>query len=139
MMPTITASRAGRPIVVILKARPRTCSRYSRFAIKSMLRIGLAPHGLDEYLLERRLDQFESIDGGHGCRLAQQLLRVAVFLELDLGMAAEVLRLGNFAAVQECRAPLKFDNHAVAFVARLDLAHLAGQHRLAFVDQADRV
>jgi hypothetical protein len=44
-----------------------------------MLRIGLASHGLNEDLFERRLDQFEAIDGRCGRGLVQQLLRVAVF------------------------------------------------------------
>src|SRR5580692_12135174 len=104
-----------------------------------MLRIGLASHGQDEYLFERRLDQLKSIDSRHGGSLMQQLLRVAALLELDLGMATEVLRFGNFTAVQKSWAALKLHDYAVALIAGLDLAHLAGQHRLALVDEANGV
>ena len=107
MMPTMTRETAGRPMVDIRKARPRICSRYSRLAIRSMLRIGLASHGLDKDLFKRRLDQLEAVDGGHGGGLMQQLLRVAVWLEPDLGVAGEVLRLGDFFAVQEMRRCLR--------------------------------
>ena len=65
----------AHPTVVMRKARPRICSRYSRLAIRSMLRIGLASDGLNEDLFERRLDQFESIDRGGGRSFVQQLLR----------------------------------------------------------------
>ena len=40
---------------------------------------------------------------------------------------------------KKCGAAFELDNHVVALVAALDLAHLAGQHRLAVVDQADGV
>ena len=91
-------NQAGAPAMVEnLKARPRICSRYSRLAISRMLRIGLASHGLDEDLFERRLNQLEAVDGGHGRGFVQQLLRVAVRLELDLGVAGEVLGLGDLA------------------------------------------
>ena len=36
-------------------------------------------------------------------------------------------------------AALELDDHVIALVARLDLAHPARQHRLAVIDQADRV
>ena len=78
MMPTITTNSSGTRMVESRKARPRTCSRYSRLAMRRILRIGLASHGLDEDLFERGLDQFETVDGRHGGGFVQQLLRVAV-------------------------------------------------------------
>src|ERR1700721_2766354 len=98
-MPKTIASAAGNPIVDNRKALLLICSRYSRFAINSVLRIGLASHGLDEDLLERRLNQFKSINGRHRGCLMQQLLRVPVVLEPNLGMAGEIVRLGNLGAV----------------------------------------
>jgi len=50
-----------------LKARPRICSRYSRFAMRSMLRMSIASHSADEDFFERRLDEFEAVNGGDGC------------------------------------------------------------------------
>ena len=64
-MITANEERAD-PMVESRKARPRICSRYSRLAIRRMLRIGLASHGLDKDLFERRLDQFKAVDGRHG-------------------------------------------------------------------------
>src|ERR1035437_10609796 len=87
MMPMMTANNAGTRMVVNRKARPRICSRYSRLAIRVMLRIGLASHGLNEDLFERRLDQFEAVDGGHGSGLVQQPLRIAVGMKSYLGVA----------------------------------------------------
>ena len=101
----------------ILKARPRICSRYSRLATRRILRIGLASHGLDEDLFERRLDQLEAVDCRRGGGLMQQLLRVAVRLELDLGVAGEVSGLRNLVAGQKSRASLELDNNVVALVA----------------------
>ena len=135
----IATSTAGTRMVDTLNARPRICSRYSRFAIRSMLRIGLASHGLDEYLFKRRLDQLEPVDGRHCRGLVQQLLRIAVRLQLDFRVAGVILRLRNLIALQKRGASFKLDNHVVALIAALDLAHLAGQHRLAVVDQANRV
>jgi len=69
----------------------------------------------------------------------EQLLRVPVFLEPNLRVSGKILRLGNLGAVQKGRVPLKLDHHPVTLVGRLDLAHLARQHRLAVVHQANRV
>src|ERR1700679_3656362 len=98
-MPKTIASAAGNPIVDNRKALLLICSRYSRFAINSVLRIGLAPHGLDENLFKRRLNQFKSINSRHRGSFMEQLLRVPVFLQPNLGMAGKILRLGNLGAV----------------------------------------
>src|ERR1035441_3431570 len=106
----------GKSTVENLKARPRICSRYSRLAIRRTLRIGLASHGLDEDFLERGLDQLETINCGYRGSFVQQLLRIAVFLELDLSMAGVVPGFGNLIAVEEIRAALKLDHNAVALI-----------------------
>src|SRR6185437_7919275 len=104
-MKTITAKRTGKPKVVILNAFPRICSRNSRFATRSMLRMAvIASHGADKNLFERRLDQFKTIDRSHGCRLAQQLLRIAGRLQPDFRMAGKILRLGNLRALKKVLA-----------------------------------
>src|ERR1035438_5284876 len=122
-----------------MKARPRICSRYSRFAIKKMLRIILASHGLDKNLFQRRLNQLEAVDGGDGRGFMEQLLRVAVRFERDLRVAGEVFRLRDLFTVQKCGVSLELDDHVVALVTLLDLAQIAGEHGLAVVDEADGV
>src|ERR1035441_121996 len=129
----------GSSTVENLNARPRICSRYSRLAIRRTLCIGLASNGLDEDLLERGLDQFESINLGCGSCLMQQLLRVALRLELDLGVGRKNLRFRNLIAVQERRTAFKFDDHAIALITGLDLAQIPCQHGLAVMDEADAV
>src|SRR5512146_2732683 len=86
-MPRIRANRAGRPIVDIRKALARICSRYSRLAISSMLRIGGASHGLDKDLFKRWFQQLKAIDRCHSCCFTQKLLRIAVGLESNLGVS----------------------------------------------------
>src|SRR5664279_3147717 len=130
---------AGTPNVVILNARPRTCSRYSRLAISNMLRIGSAPHGLDEDLFERRLHHFKAINHRPRGSLAQQLLRVAVFLESNLSVAGEIFRFGNLRAVQKIGVAFKLDDHMIALVTGLDVAHPARQDCLTFVDKTDGI
>src|ERR1700691_4114145 len=120
--PTITANTAGSPTVVARKARPRICSKYSRLAIRRILRIGLASHGLDKYLFERGLDQLKAVNGGYGSGLLQQLLGVSVLFEPNLGVAGVVLRFRNFFRIQESGASFKLDDHPVALVGGLDLA-----------------
>src|SRR5580658_2726426 len=80
-------STSGTSMVDILKARPRICSKYSRFAISSILRIGFASHGLDKNLFKRWFNQFEPVNGCHRRRLVQQFLRVAVRFQLNLRVA----------------------------------------------------
>ena len=41
--------------------------------------------------------------------------------------------------LEKIGAAFELDDHVVALVARLDLAHPAGEHRLALVDEADGV
>lgn len=82
-----TANNAGTRMVVMRKARPRICSRYSRFATSRRLRIGFASHGLDEDFFERRFNKLEAIDCGHGCFLMQELLGIAVRVETNFGVA----------------------------------------------------
>src|SRR5277367_6183891 len=100
-MPKIPMKMAGIRIVVILNALPRTCSRYSRFAISQILCIGLASHGLNEYLFQRRLDQLELIDARLADGLAQQRLRIRAVFQLQLGMAGVILELRNRFMFQE--------------------------------------
>src|ERR1700722_20808734 len=105
----MTAAKiTGTPKVVILKARPRTCSRYSRFATSQILRIDFASDRLDKDFLERRLDHFEAIDPRAGGSFVQQFLSVAVLLEADLGVAGEILRLGDLGALQEVGVAFEF-------------------------------
>src|ERR1035437_8032520 len=133
LQPSSATISSGTSTVETRKARPRICSRYSRFAIKKILRMILASHGLDKNLFQRRLNQLEAVDGRHGCGLMQELLRVAVRLELDLGVTGEVLCLRNLITVQESGVSLELDDHAVALVPLLDLAQIAGQHGLSRV------
>src|SRR5258708_40002122 len=116
-MPMTTANRSGTSIVETRKARPRICSRYSRRATSRMLRIGLASHGLNEDFFERRFDEFEAVDGGDGCGLVEELLRVAVGVKTDLGVATVVVGLGDFRALQERGVSFELDDDAVALVA----------------------
>ncbi len=51
-MPMTTAKITGMRMVVILKALPRTCSRYSRLAMSRISRIDFFSHGLDEDFFE---------------------------------------------------------------------------------------
>src|ERR1017187_1665660 len=96
MMAMMTPNSSGTAIVERRNARPRICSRYSRRAMRAMLCIGFASHGLDEDLFKRGLDQLVAVDGGHGGGLVQQLLRIAVGLELDFRVAGEVLGFSDF-------------------------------------------
>src|SRR5271170_7264480 len=95
MIEKIPTKIAGMSTVVILKALPRTCSRYSRFAISQMLCISAASHGLNEYLFERRLDQFELVNARHADRLAQQSLGIGAVPEFYFRVAGVVLEFGN--------------------------------------------
>src|ERR1039458_5386662 len=127
MMPIITANKAGTAMVDMRKARPRICSRYSRLAINKILRIGLASHGLDEDLFERGLDQLKSIDGRHRRGFMQQLLRIAVRMKLDFGMAGGIFELLNLRAFEECGVAFKLHDYAVALdrkSTRLNSSHL---------------
>jgi hypothetical protein len=65
----------------------------------SRLGIGLASHGLNEDLFERRLDQLKAIDGCRRRGLMQQLLRVAARFEFDFGVAGVVVGLGDLVAL----------------------------------------
>src|ERR1700736_748144 len=112
-MKMISANSPGTRIVETRKARPRTCSRYSRLANNKRLRIGLPSHCLDEDLFERRFHQFKSVDGGNRGSLVQQLLRVAMRLHANLGVARKVLGLGNLRALQEARIAAELHNHPV--------------------------
>src|SRR5215475_5170843 len=60
-MAITTAKITGMRMVVILKALPRTCSRYSRLAMRRMSRIDCFSYSLDEDFFEGRLDEFEFI------------------------------------------------------------------------------
>src|ERR1035437_471212 len=139
LQPSSATISSGTSTVETRKARPRICSRYSRFAIKKILRMILASHGLDKNLFQRRLNQLEAVNRRLGRGLMQELLRVAVRLELDLGVTGEVLCLRNLITVQESGVSLKLDDHAVALVPLLDLAQIAGQHGLSVVDEANGV
>src|SRR5579863_5940844 len=121
------------------KARPRTCSRYSRAAISSILCIGLASHGLDEDFFERRLDELKAIDGGYGGGFVEELLRVAAGFEANLGVAGEVFGVLDLGALEKAGVALELGDDTVALVARLDFADLAGQHGAALIDEADGV
>src|SRR5258708_25445195 len=94
------AKSAGTRIVEILNARPRICSRYSRLATSNRLRIGLASHGLNEYLFERRFNEFESVDVAHRGGFMEQLLRIAVGMKANLRVRREALCFGNLRAVE---------------------------------------
>src|ERR1700738_5556339 len=100
-MAMMMAKSNGTRMVDTRNARPRICSRYSRLATSSRLRIGLASHGLNEDLFERRLDQFETVDGGDCRCFMKQLLRVAVGMKANLGVTGEVLGFGDLGAIQE--------------------------------------
>src|SRR5664279_2071054 len=119
------------------KARPRICSRYSRFATRKMLRIGLVSYGLDEDFFERGLNQFEAIDGGDGGGLVEEFLRVAVRVEANFGMAREVLGRLDFGAVEERGVAVELDDDAVALIPGFDLAHSSLENSAAPVHQAD--
>src|ERR1700728_4041156 len=95
---------AGTRRVEMRKARPRICSRYSRRATRSMLRIGLASHGLDKDFLERRLDEFETIDSGHGSGEVKKLLRVAAGLERYFSVAGVIIGRGDLIGFEEIGA-----------------------------------
>src|ERR1700739_2956527 len=138
-MPKTAAKIAGTPKVVILKARLRTCSRYSRLATSQILRIDFASDRLDKDFFKRRLDHLEAINSCDGGSLVQQFLRIAVFLEPDLGVPGEVFGFGDFGAVQESGAALELDDDVIALVARLDFADAAGKHRLPFIDKAEGI
>ena len=69
----------------------------------------------------------------------QQLLRFAMRLELDFGVAGVVVGLGNLVALQEIGAAFKLHDDVVALVTAFDLAHAAAEHGLAMVDEADGV
>src|ERR1700733_8171821 len=135
----MSANTPGSPMVVIRKARPRTCSRYSRFAMSRILRIGFASHCPDEDFFQRWFDQFEPIDGGARRSFLQQFLRVAMRLQLNLRMPGEVLGFGNLRAVEKLLATLKLNHHVIPFVARFDLAHAAGEHCDSVIDEANRI
>src|ERR1700692_2678596 len=120
----MTAKSNGTRTVDTRNARPRICSRYSRLATSNRLRIGFASHGLNENLFERRLDQFEAVDGGYRRSLVEQLLCVAMRLKANFSVAGEVLGFSNLRTLQETRVAVEFNNHAVALIAGLDLAHL---------------
>src|SRR5215831_12474730 len=109
-MPMIAAKITGTPKVVILNARPRTCSRYSRRATSQILRIDLASNCLNKDFFQRRLDHLETVDGCHGRRFAQQLLCVAVRLQLDLRMTRKVRCFRYLQALEKIGAALKFNN-----------------------------
>src|ERR1700733_4060296 len=111
----MTAAKiTGTPKVVILKARPRTCSRYSRLATSQILRIDFASDRLDKDLFERRLDHFKTKDGSRGRRFTKKLLGVAVILQADLCVTGEVLGFSDLRTFQEFSATLKLDNDAIA-------------------------
>src|SRR5580698_8193167 len=139
LTPSRKTISSGTSTVENRKARPRICSRYSRFATSSILRIGLASHGLDEDLFKRGLNQLKAIDGSHARGLVEQLLRIAVRLERDLGVAGVVVGFSNLVALEEVRVAFEFHDHMIALVAAFDLAHFAREHRLAAVDEADGI
>src|SRR5215472_13348905 len=116
-MPMTTANRSGTRIVETRKARPRICSRYSRWATRTMLRIGLASYGLNEDLFQRRLDQFKAVNGGHRYRRVQQLLGIAVRVKANLGVAGVIFGRLDLGAVEKGGIAFKFNDHAVALVA----------------------
>jgi len=65
----------------------------------------VASYRENEDFLERRLNQFEAVDGGHGSSQVQELLRVAVGLEADFSVAGEVLCFGDFVALRKAASP----------------------------------
>src|ERR1700733_3979015 len=138
-MPKMSAKAAGTSTVVRGRSRPRICSRSSRLATSRTLRIGFASHGLDKNLFERGLDQLVTKDGGYGGGFMQQLLRVAMLFEANFDVAGEAVGLGNLFAREKCGAAFEFNDNAVALVAAFDFAHLAREHCLALVNEADRV
>src|SRR5271165_2307335 len=101
MTEKIPTKIAGIRTVVILKALPRTCSRYSRFAISQMLCIGASSNRLNEDLFERWLDQFEFVDARLADRLAQQRLRIGMVFQFHFRVAGVVFELGNRLVVQK--------------------------------------
>src|SRR5579863_9142370 len=98
-MKRITAKSTGSPIVDMRKPRPRICSMYSRRAMRSVLCIGPASDGANEDFFERGLDELIAIDGGCRRGFAQELLRVAAWLEANLGVTGEVSGFGDLRGV----------------------------------------
>src|ERR1700691_2269370 len=132
----------GTSSVVIRNSRLRTRSRYSRFAISSVLRssplcIGAPSHRLDKNLLQRRFHQLEFRNRRPCRRRSQQILRVRVRLQLDLRVPRIVLVFRNRRMLQKSIRALILHDHSIALVARLHLAHPARQHRSSPVDQAN--
>jgi hypothetical protein len=66
-----------------------------------MLRIGFASHGLNEDLFERGFDKLKAVDRGHGGGLVQELLRIAVRLKTNLGVAGVIVSLGDLSALKK--------------------------------------
>src|SRR5580658_4320605 len=138
-MPRMTAKSYGTPMVDRRKARPRICSRYSRFAMRSVLRIGLASDGANEDFFKRRLNELEAVNLGGRRGLAQEFLRVAAGLQANLGVTGKVFCFRDLRRVEERGVAFEFNDDLVALVAILDLAHGSGENCFAIVDEADGI
>src|SRR5215469_1997670 len=100
-MPMTTAKSSGTRMVETRKARPRICSRYSRRATRTMLRICLTSHRLDEDFFKRWFNQLKTINRGHGGGFMQKLLRIAVGMHANLRMAGVVIGRLDLGALKE--------------------------------------
>src|ERR1700761_2387970 len=149
-LPPISAAiRHGMSTVARMKPRVRTRSIYSRLAMSQMLcmdlasgfdELGCALYGGDENLFERGLDDLEACDvGAARYGLDEQRLRVFRGVKLDFGDAGVVACVGNVAASEKGVVAGKDGLHVVARVTRFNLAHGAGEHELALIDERDRV
>src|SRR5208337_1915396 len=124
--------------------RVLTRSRYSRFAMiqtflieKSVI---FAGDSFDEDLFERRVHDLEAEHAQLAHRALQQFLRVGAGLEAQFGVIAVVIqRIDERIAGQASAVALIVDLHEAAAVAVFDFAETPLQHRLAAIDQADRI
>src|SRR5580698_1064543 len=118
--------------VAMRKLLERIRSRYSRFAISQTLCIDSAScfciaeacaDVFDEDLFQRGFHDFKAVDVSTARdSLGENLLGGGLVVQLDLGDAGVVLRLGNTRVAKEGVVTGEDDLHAVARVARFDLA-----------------
>src|SRR5208282_4813481 len=110
---------------------------YSRLTISQILRMG---GFLDEDVVERRLEQLETVDlrARFDCRF-QNLLRIGARFQLGFHSAAEPVDAGDGGIVQEGVRARELDVDRVLAVGLLDGAEFAIQNVPALVDQADGV
>src|SRR5580698_10633891 len=129
----------GMRMVAMMKALVRMRSRYSRFAISQILCIDFAPDYFDKDVFQARLHDLEAGDARLCCGSGKKCLRIGAVAQLDFGMAAVVLRGLNGGMIEEGSVAFEVHDNAVGGVARLDLAHGAGEDETTVVDEADVV